>query len=94
MAEESADLAAWRIERGERGIMRRAPPEDIHAAAIKRVAFVLLILRVGAVPNAGRLIRLHTRTADLIVEQAGHGERVVADKFGVKPHPRTTRSTP
>ena len=94
LAEEGADLAVGRVEGGERRVVGRAAPEDIHAASVEIAALVLLVGGVDAVPDAGRLVGLHAGPADLRVEQARDGERVVADEFGVEPDARSAGEQP
>ena len=73
-------LASRRVEDVHRRRRRGTLPERVHAAAIKRVARVLLVVaRVAAdhrdrFPHAGRLIRLHARPADLF-GRAGRSRR-------------------
>ena len=68
--------------------MRGPAPEHVHAAPVKRVAVVLLVLGVGPVPDSRRLVRLDAWPADFRVQQAGHSQRIVANELGVELQPR------
>ena len=91
LPQEGANLAIRRVEGGERRVMSRAPPEDVHAPAIKVLPMILHEHRVGAVPDARRLVRLHTRATDLGVEQTRDRQGIVADVLGIQPQARAAR---
>ena len=83
-----AKFARRRIERDERRIDRGAPPIDVEAAPIQVGALrscVIVAAHLIDLPSAGRLRGLDALSAELRVENAGDGERVVADDFGVEP---------
>ena len=88
LAQERADFAVGSIKGGEGRIVRRTAPENVHAASIERVAVVLFVLGVGAVPDSRRLVGPDAWTADFRVQQAGHGQGIVADELGVELQPR------
>ena len=54
----------------------------------------LFVLVIRAVPDAGRLVGLHARAADLRVQQAADRERVVADEFRVEANARAAGEKP
>ena len=74
--------------------MRGTAPEHIHPAPIQRVAVILFVLRIGPVPDSRRLIRLHAGPADFRVQQAGHGQGIVANELGVELQPRAAGEQP
>ena len=100
LADHRARFAARRVEHVHRRRRRRPLPERVHAAAIERLARVLLVIaRVAAdhrhgFPHAGRLIRLHARAADLLRQQAARRQRVVANHLGIHAEPRAAREQP
>ena len=81
---EGANFAIRRVKRREGWIVRGAAPEDIHAAAVEFVAVVLYVFDVDAVPDAGGLVGADAGAADFVVEEAGDGEGVVTNEFGVE----------
>ena len=90
-------LARRRVERGHEWRRRGALEERVDAAAIERVAFVLLVFaRVAAdesdrLPDVRRLIRVHAFAAHLRIEQAAHEQRIVADLLRIEAEARAAR---
>ena len=93
-----ARLAGRRVERHHGRRPQGALPERVEAAAVQVVAGLLHIVAVAAFdhvgPQALRLIRLDRRPADLLDEEAGHGQGLVADHRGGQAQPRAARDHP
>ena len=90
---DNAALAACRIEVGHRGGRHRALPEGIEAAAVQVLAASLPIIfvRIQLAPETRRLIRIDRRASDLVDEQTGDGERLIANHVRREAHVRTAR---
>jgi hypothetical protein len=85
------DLTAWSIERGERRVMHRPFPINIHSAPIKVRAMTLLIFRIGHVPQTGWLVGFYTFPANLAIQQTADREGVVTNELGFEAQTRAAR---
>ncbi len=100
LAADRAELAVRGVEDVERCRRRRPLPERVHAAAIKGLARIALVVaRVAAddghrLPDPFRLVWLDAGAADLGREQAARGQSVVADHLGIEPVARAAREQP
>ncbi len=87
-----AGLTAGRVERDHGGRGNGPLPERVEAAAIEIRAVVLDVFGVGQlVPEPGRLVRFHGRTAGSLDQEPGEPKRLVADHLGRQPQPRPAR---
>ena len=87
---EHAVFAAGCVEIHHHRMRHRAAPERVEAPAV----FVLSrrglprLAVIDDLPNAVGLRRHHARAADLVAEQAGDGQRLVAHHLGLQSHAR------
>ena len=92
-----AALAARRIEVRHARRRHRALPERVEAAPVELLAVVLHVVARSvwsAPPTTRRLIRLHRRPAELLDQQAGHRERLIAHHLRRQPETRSASQQP
>ena len=93
---DHAEFTCRRVEDGHRGWRHGALPEAVDAAtpevgALGALEELAPLECRELFPESVGLIRLHGRTAHLFVEQAGDGERLIADHLGRQAYARTAR---
>ena len=87
LALRGADGAARGVEGQQRRRRAGAPPVRVEAAAIHAVAAG----RVRGLERLAHLVGVHRRAAERGLQQAGGGERVVANHFGGQAQTRAAR---